>query len=347
MSTLNRWLLGCLAIGLLLPVLSHAATPPPMPDEKGDYLQAIAAFNARDWDTAKRAFINFQTQYPKSTWRLAVDLRLADLETDPNKTLAAYRRVMTLTKVSEWKADARWGLACTHLAMGNFAEAAVLYDEVMLNDLARKPAALYFDATCQFALKNYTKAEEYFTAILRDPNQPPWAPDALIGLADVKLARSEFSIAQGHYQAYLDKYPEGDQVGWAQERQADILEQIGNTKEAKSLQQTLQKDKAERIQPEPTVTPEPVIPAPEGATFTVQVGAFSKKEFAERLQNKLKKKGLNAYLVPGTNSSGVVLSQVRVGNYSNREFALKIAKELEKTENLPYLIMLYTAPEKP
>lgn len=65
-----------------------------------------------------------------------------------------------------------------------------------------------------------------------------------------------------------------------------------------------------------------------GGTFSVQIGAFKKKDDAEALKKKMTEKGYNVYIVPGPQF------KVRVGKYTSRREAEVMALKLNKTEGL-------------
>ncbi|SKA78465.1 N-acetylmuramoyl-L-alanine amidase [Clostridium sp. USBA 49] len=62
-----------------------------------------------------------------------------------------------------------------------------------------------------------------------------------------------------------------------------------------------------------------------GKLYKVQVGAFSKKENAENLTNKLKSQGYSVYMYKDTDS----LYKVQVGAFSKKENADKLASKLK------------------
>jgi cell division septation protein DedD len=79
------------------------------------------------------------------------------------------------------------------------------------------------------------------------------------------------------------------------------------------------------------------------AGLTIQVGAFSKLPFAERLRKKLRQLGYHAYILPAAGRKET-LYQVRVGNYSKRDLAEAIAAQLTKKEKITTLIVTYQKP---
>ncbi|NIQ03186.1 MAG: hypothetical protein GWO19_23295 [Nitrospinaceae bacterium] len=75
--------------------------------------------------------------------------------------------------------------------------------------------------------------------------------------------------------------------------------------------------------------------ADSGILFTIQVGAYKTKRFAERMLTSLIRKGYNAFvsLFP-TEDEEEPLYRVRVEKFEAREAALELARQLERRENL-------------
>jgi cell division protein FtsN len=63
--------------------------------------------------------------------------------------------------------------------------------------------------------------------------------------------------------------------------------------------------------------------------YSLQIGAFSKKEIAERLKNAATAKGYDAF-IKGIKSNGKLLYKVYVGKYSTREEAKKYISKITK-----------------
>ncbi|MGQ9631012.1 MAG: beta-N-acetylhexosaminidase [bacterium] len=73
--------------------------------------------------------------------------------------------------------------------------------------------------------------------------------------------------------------------------------------------------------------------------FTIQVGAFSKKEEAEALAEKLRKAGYDARVEKGTTRDGSTIHRVRVGRYPSEAEASGVAEKMFKEMGLTYWIV--------
>ncbi|MCD6548826.1 MAG: SPOR domain-containing protein [Thermodesulfobacterium sp.] len=73
--------------------------------------------------------------------------------------------------------------------------------------------------------------------------------------------------------------------------------------------------------------------------YSIQIGAFSKKEMAEAFKNKAKVKGFGAF-IKESKENGRVLYKVYVGKYSTREEAKKHIAQVAKVLNIkkPFIV---------
>jgi cell division septation protein DedD len=331
----KSWLAaGLIAACLALPAASAPAAENPAEDNA--YQHAVQLFNQHDWDGARKAFAEFQAAYPRSVWRWAAQLRQADLESSPAAAEKLYAEVLTAAAGSEWGQDARWGLANTQFAQGKFREAAVLFDACGQSRDPRRAHAWYLAGRCQLALSDPKAAAAFFSRVQTQFPDSLWAAASVAGLGDAAAARKDNAAALAAYDQYLKAYPDGDLALTVAEQRAKLADLPGSaagSPEAKDAMPTPASAAAHR--------------APEAAEgFTVQVGAFSKPEYAALLVAKLRKQGYNAYLLTSRTGSEV-FHQVRVGNYASRQLAEQIGSKLEKKEHLPTLIAPYVKPEEP
>lgn len=308
--------------GVFLLALSSASVrAAEIPLEERAYLQAVQLFNQHNWDQARRAFLAFQHAYPRSRWLTAVQLRLADLESDPQTACSAYAGVIGRIGDSEWAADARWGLANTLFTLGKYAEALPHLLEVHRSDDPRGLRALYLAGRCQMALENFPRARELFTQVLDQSTDGAVIGPALAGRGDAAATLRADADALADYDRYLRDYPDGELTDYVSEQRSKI----------KSPGSSAASPAADKTKTEA---------AESAGGFTIQVGAFTKEEYAAKLVKRLRAKGFNAYLMT-SRTGGEIFHQVRVGNYANRQLAEALSSRLEKAEHLPVLILPY------
>src|SRR5574341_1481464 len=66
--------------------------------------------------------------------------------------------------------------------------------------------------------------------------------------------------------------------------------------------------------------------------YTIQVAAFVEMGKAQRVVNKLKEKGYDAYIVSVSNSKGETWNLIKVGKFETRQEAQTVAKLLQQKE---------------
>jgi len=345
--------------------------------EDNAYLAATQQFNQHDWDNAQKSFLDFQTHYANSRWRWAVKLRLADLEPDPERAEKRYREVMAQKEAVEWGWDARWGLASALYARGRYPDARELFQGLAQSRDIRRVRAQYYMGLCALALNQLKAARESFTDILEHQPQAEVAGAVMIALGDVELADNHPDLARHWYNQYLQEKPEGEWAAQAQER-LKAPEGTGNTLTpvadiSKSLlvaekpNAVLPVSKAVTVLPTvktasrvptllatktvaPTKVPtsEPMVvavklPVAGSRTYCVQVGAFSKLEYAQSMMRKMQGLGLTVF-IQDTKSTKEPLHMVRIGPFTTRGEAERQAEQLHQNEGIPTMVVAQSAP---
>ncbi|MEW6515824.1 MAG: outer membrane protein assembly factor BamD [candidate division FCPU426 bacterium] len=320
-------------------------------NEEAAYREAAVWFNQGDWAKARDAFTRFLEQYPKSGWQPAVQLRLADLEPDTPKAVEQYRQVLRQWPKSEWAQDARWALAQTLFVGGDLKAALAELNSIGPESGGRHPHALYLAGLCQLQNRQYAEAKSSFDDVLSQYAASEWAGPSLVGLAEAELGMNNAQAALNALDRYLQENPQGDFAAQALAAKARAAERQGGPQAATGILQDLMARYAESYEAEqarPRLAAGANAPAPatgETGKYTVQVGAFAKADYAQKLVERLRKKGYNAYILE-TRQGEEVFSQVRVGHYASREFAQKIGDKLSRSDKLPYLVIPYTPVEK-
>jgi cell division septation protein DedD len=75
-------------------------------------------------------------------------------------------------------------------------------------------------------------------------------------------------------------------------------------------------------------------------TYTVQVGAYKEMAVAEKVMNKLKKKGYRAYIFEKAIPQQGIIYKVRAGEFPNREKAEELARGLKEKEKMDSFVTL-------
>jgi len=78
---------------------------------------------------------------------------------------------------------------------------------------------------------------------------------------------------------------------------------------------------------------------PKTPVYTIQVASFKKRDEAQKLVARLKKKGYPVYMIPAM-VGGVVHYRVRVGEFKSASEAQKLKEKIERVEKLRAFITL-------
>ncbi|MCK5243158.1 tetratricopeptide repeat protein [bacterium] len=308
--------------------------------EDHHYQAAMQYFNQQQWQKAAQSFQDFQSKFPKSRWKFAVQLRLADLEPNPESAVDMYRGILTRAAKNELTIDARWGLALSYFVLGSYRQTLPLLEKVQPKSRLRQAQALYLSGLSHMALKQYAKSQICFQQVLEKYSDTPWVSPALVGSGETALALKNYAEALTAFDRYLREYPEGDLTPTVLLQKSKALQANGLREESTRTLHELVTRYTESFEAEKAKGKLSEV----RENFTIQVGAFSKKEYAWKLVDKLRKQGYNAYVLEAE-CGNETLTQVRVGSYTTREFSEKIAKQLAKKEKLPYLVLPYVKPD--
>ena len=77
---------------------------------------------------------------------------------------------------------------------------------------------------------------------------------------------------------------------------------------------------------------EPVPPSSDDLPFAIQVGAFTKKKWAQNVEKQLRSRGYDAYTVDG-DLDGKAVHKVRVGRFGTQQEAERMAERIMLREN--------------
>jgi outer membrane protein assembly factor BamD (BamD/ComL family) len=304
------------------------------------YQTAIQYFNQQQWQEANDALRKFKNTYPKSRWKYAVQLRLADLEKNPERAIEMYRTILDQAASSEWAQDARWGLAVSLFVIGSYNQAVSWLGKIEPKSHLRYAQALYLKGLSHMALKQFVPAQVCFQTILEKYSDTQWASLALAGSGETAMLLNNHAEALTTFDRYLREYPEGDMVPTVLMLKSKVLKQTGMGEESTRMLHELVTRYTESFDAEKANSKL----SEDRNKFTIQVGAFSKKEYAQKLVKKLRTLGYNAYVLEAK-SGTEIFNQVRVGSYTTREFSDKIGKQLAKKEKLPYIVLPYIKPD--
>ena len=167
------------------------------------------------------------------------------------------------------------------------------------------------------------QAYDIFENILQNDSDKALHDVAQLGLADAFFAEERYDDAIGEYRKIQEKYAGSPFCALAFYKIAKCYRKLGQMEQARVYVQKLQQDY-------PLSFEAKLMDELDNSEFvySVQVGGFSKYANAENLVNKLKGKGLDAYI--SEKEAFPVVYRVRVGKFKAKSDALVCKALLEK-----------------
>jgi TolA-binding protein len=324
-------------------------------NEEDAYLAAMEQYNKKDFDRARPLLSDFYENYRGSKYTPNVMLKLAELEPDFYRAEALYQDVIKAKPDTEFEAEAVFSLArlffarkeyvkCAEYAgiiMGRFANTMWIepaYHYMMLADNAQKKFgetagyyAQYVSNTNYFMFKNriklayaealyaeekYSEAIPLFSQVIAEVDREKYiyAPDVYVKIMDCYKKTGNVSGQEKYSYDLKEKYPDSAEV-----KGAIVIKPVSETATAVP--------EAARTAAAPTAAVEPTMPG--GIFYTVQIGAYANKKFADYDAEKLRKK--KYYVFMKTEGK---YTKVMVGKCKTRVEAAKLAYDLSIKEKI-------------
>lgn len=190
---------------------------------------------------------------------------------------------------------------------------------------------LYFLSLVHIKIGDYPKAEAYLRRLIkRFPNSSLYC-QGLVKLVDTYFLQKDYSNAKQLYQEIEKRYPDLNNRPLVLLRLAQIASRQGNWDEKHKYLELI-KTKYPQSSEMKFVN----ILEEYGDFFTIQVGAFSEAENAQRLKEELSQK-YKAYIVEDKKGNYPIY-KVRVGKFKKREEVEKVAAKLR---NKGYPVRIY------
>jgi tetratricopeptide (TPR) repeat protein len=192
------------------------------------------------------------------------------------------------------------------------------------NDPEVLSEANYFAGASYVNLFDFLTAKKSFSAIIEKYKGTSYYEDAYMGLGDVEFLQENYKEALKVYHDFLTTQPSRKRLATLYFRLSEVNLKLGDKTEYKKYFDRLQHEfplsfeakDAERL----TLHEE---------FYTVQVGAFTNYDNAERFVKRLKAKGYDVYSVLCM-LSGKKLCRIRVGKFKTLEEAQEVKRKLEK-----------------
>lgn len=183
--------------------------------------------------------------------------------------------------------------------------------------------ANYLTGACYVNLFDFLTAKKNFEAVIGKYNQSPYYEDAFLALGDVEFLQENFQEALKIYEDFLATTPSKKRLATLYFRLAELNLRLGYKDAFKKYLNKLNQEFPDSFEAKDARRLSEA-----DSFYTVQVGAFTDYDNAQKFIARLESKGFKVQSVLCM-LSGKKLCRVRVGQYRTMEEAKVIKKNLE------------------
>ena len=315
-----------------------------------------AAGGVADWkkveetlgsDKAAAALDDYLKSHTEGQLAARAGVERARLEENLEKAREYYEAAAKADPDGAWGARAVLELGKTDYAVGNYEKAMLELDTLVLDESNQElePELLFWKAQSRYVLMGVKRARKDFEALAARYPKHALAPAARLGAAECAIATGDLDAA---YKELVElsgaQSPVGAQALW---QAAQVQEKKGIPAKALEHYRTLSerfpgsfeatqaaKKLAGKPMPEATAVPEPA----QADTYSIQLGAFSREEGAQRLKSQAEKRKLTVF-VKEIDVRGNRYHVVRVGRFPDKDSAERFARGLKKRTGWAYRVV--------
>jgi tetratricopeptide (TPR) repeat protein len=325
--------------------------------EEDSYLQAMDLYNQKDFEKAKPLLQDFYNNFKDSKYRPNVMLKLAELETDFSKEEGMYKDIIKEKPDTEFEAEAVYSLGRLYFArdeyrkceeymgmvLGKFNNTVWIepaYHYLMLSLNAQKKydetAKLYSDydgnksfymfrnrvkqayADSLYLTAKYQEAGKLYREIISDSSNEKYIYMPIVYARLISCLDNQGNSSEKDNFLYdlRQKFPDSPEA-----KAGENIKAPGAAAEQTAVEPD--KTDADRIPPVPVA--KKGVAAKSGVFYTIQIGAYANKKFAEFDAGKLKKKKYDVFM-----KADGKLTKVMVGKFPTKSEAEALAQELTK-----------------
>ncbi|MFH1691812.1 MAG: SPOR domain-containing protein [Candidatus Omnitrophota bacterium] len=181
----------------------------------------------------------------------------------------------------------------------------------------------YFTGACYVHLFDFLTAKKNFETVVGKYKESPYYEDAYLALGDIEFLRENFQEALDVYYDFLSENPGNKRMATVYFRLAEINARLGRKDEFKKYMGKLQQEFPESFESKDARR---LLASDE--FYTVQVGAFTDYDNAEKFISQLDAKGYKVHSVLCM-LAGKKLCRIRVGKYRTMDEAKELKKRLQ------------------
>ncbi len=329
-------------------------------DEQSDYDRATQLYKQGEQNEAKERFESFLAQYPESKLIPGALFMYAQLETNPNRAMTIYQKIVDEYSKSEFAVSALFEVGQYHYSMGQYLTAIDTYKKLLKSseDSELSCKGQYWLASAEYATQQYSSAQSNYQSVIDHYPGCEKAAWAMLGVGRCSTRLRQFREAELTFRTIPTQYSDpgilaaalyaiaenaelSEQQAYAIESYERVVNEFPTTQESALARQKLIKLKGSAPPPSEAAPAEPPVVSETSVadtvkaddkpiTFTIQIGAFRDLENAEKEMRRIRAVGYAAEVIDRSADNPKVPYLVWVGVFESREEAEHIASRLKE-----------------
>ncbi len=313
--------------------------------EEDAYVSALETYNKKDFKNAKKLMEEFIQKFPGSKYKAGILLKLAQLENDFNNAIKMYDDIINTYHGTESEIEAIFLKGVLLFTGEKYDESKKEFKTIIekFSESIWTEPSYYYLLLNNYALKNYDEAEKIYKKYMDTKIYYNYKSRMDLAYANVLFAKGKYSEAVDLYESVLDKTNADDKniyLPFVYEKIIECYKNKNDTKNVIKYEKELNEKFSGSVEllknkqkPENLSYPSLIVDK-EKSFFTVQIGAYTNKKFADIMYKKLIEKKYEVFF-----KTEGKFYKIQVGRFSTEKDADDYAKEFIKKEKLKsYLI---------
>jgi len=301
-----------------------------------DLGEGLRLFDAGKYAEAKVYFTDHLQSHPDCPEALYY---LGRLESDGAASQSYFRTLWSKHPRHGLADDALYAICQYHYAKGYYITAMKMYRDLVSSypESGYVDDAAYWIGGCYLAIDQPDSALQIFQSFASEYADSDWRGPALLGVGDALFAQGKYQEAIQAYHRLAVSPVDSNFSSAALYRLGQCHERLGEESSAQEQYDRLIEKYPHSLEAR-LISGRQEEKAVSAVTrremYTIQVGAFARKENAIRLHDRLARLGYEVSLAAKQGEGGKTLHVVRVGTYDSREAADKVARRIEREEGV-------------
>jgi len=290
------------------------------------FADAKALLDENRLEDAKSKLTEYVKKYSRSTYAPEAQYLLGSVEEDFVSAVHGLRNTVRNYKGSPWARKAQMELAFLYYMRENYVQAASEFRSFLgrFPDDERLPEIQYWLGMSAFKMGSLLDAQRQLERAWESARDTEWAGQTAVALCQVLRENRQYLEAVNVGENALNLEMSKIFSDRIRETLTDCYKKLGVNQSSPSV--------AEGTVATPIPEDEPATPSVENLPFAIQVGAFTKKKWAQNVEKQLRSRGYDAYTVDGA-LDGKAVHKVRVGRFRTQQEAERMAEQIMLREN--------------